>query len=547
MKQETTPPPATTNPPKLIRPTSKVKDLPKDRARSVPPDIKNSSSKVVRRLLFGRPKSGDGHSGPQKSREAEEPRVVAAVTVAARAGPTRAAATAEQFARPRRVRAVEGAEEKWRREMKEKVEMSENLIKNLECEVSGLRMQLEKARSLNSELESKNQKLSEDLAAAENKIAALSSRELQREKELNREYQSPKFKDIQKLIASKLENPKVMKEGPNEVTIKATIRSELPVSPIARVPDSSVRKSPPPCPSFPPPPPPPPLPASRPRARAGAPTQKAPAIVEFYQFLTKQEGKRDRSCPGNTSKPMPATTSAHSSIVGEIQNRSAHLLAIKADIETKGDFINGLIRKILAAAYTDIEDVLNLVNWLDRELSTLADERAVLKHFNWPERKADAMREAAVEYRSLKLLETEISSFKDNPIVPCGTALKKMANLLDKSERSIQRLIKLRSSVLQSYQEHKIPTDWMLDSGIVNKVRLLSISKVTLEFESVRKSDKEASQEALLLQGVHFAYRAHQFVGGLDSETLCALEEIRQRVPRHLGGSQGLLAGIPSS
>ncbi|XP_031395536.1 protein CHUP1, chloroplastic isoform X1 [Punica granatum] len=481
MKQETTPPPATTNPPKLIRPTSKVKDLPKDRARSVPPDIKNSSSKVVRRLLFGRPKSGDGHSGPQKSREAEEPRVVAAVTVAARAGPTRAAATAEQFARPRRVRAVEGAEEKWRREMKEKVEMSENLIKNLECEVSGLRMQLEKARSLNSELESKNQKLSEDLAAAENKIAALSSRELQREKELNREYQSPKFKDIQKLIASKLENPKVMKEGPNEVTIKATIRSELPVSPIARVPDSSVRKSPPPCPSFPPPPPPPPLPASRPRARAGAPTQKAPAIVEFYQFLTKQEGKRDRSCPGNTSKPMPATTSAHSSIVGEIQNRSAHLLAIKADIETKGDFINGLIRKILAAAYTDIEDVLNLVNWLDRELSTLADERAVLKHFNWPERKADAMREAAVEYRSLKLLETEISSFKDNPIVPCGTALKKMANLLDKSERSIQRLIKLRSSVLQSYQEHKIPTDWMLDSGIVNKVRLLSISKLTIQ------------------------------------------------------------------
>ncbi|OWM67373.1 hypothetical protein CDL15_Pgr000825 [Punica granatum] len=587
MKQETTPPPATTNPPKLIRPTSKVKDLPKDRARSVPPDIKNSSSKVVRRLLFGRPKSGDGHSGPQKSREAEEPRVVAAVTVAARAGPTRAAATAEQFARPRRVRAVEGAEEKWRREMKEKVEMSENLIKNLECEVSGLRMQLEKARSLNSELESKNQKLSEDLAAAENKIAALSSRELQdfcrypsllgfsdfrchlpfslgvfylffflmkREKELNREYQSPKFKDIQKLIASKLENPKVMKEGPNEVTIKATIRSELPVSPIARVPDSSVRKSPPPCPSFPPPPPPPPLPASRPRARAGAPTQKAPAIVEFYQFLTKQEGKRDRSCPGNTSKPMPATTSAHSSIVGEIQNRSAHLLAIKADIETKGDFINGLIRKILAAAYTDIEDVLNLVNWLDRELSTLADERAVLKHFNWPERKADAMREAAVEYRSLKLLETEISSFKDNPIVPCGTALKKMANLLDKSERSIQRLIKLRSSVLQSYQEHKIPTDWMLDSGIVNKIKQASMKlakaymkRVTLEFESVRKSDKEASQEALLLQGVHFAYRAHQFVGGLDSETLCALEEIRQRVPRHLGGSQGLLAGIPSS
>lgn len=38
-----------------------------------------------------------------------------------------------------------------------------------------------------------------------------------------------------------------------------------------------------------------------------------------------------------------------------------------------------------------------------------------------------------------------------------------------------------------------------------------------------------------------------QFAGGLDSETLCAFEEIRQRVPGHLGGSQELLAGIASS
>lgn len=63
-----------------------------------------------------------------------------------------------------------------------------------------------------------------------------------------------------------------------------------------------------------------------------------------------------------------------------------------------------------------------------------ADERAVLKHFKWPEKKADAMREAAVEYRGLKLLESELSSHKDNPAIPCGVAFKKMAGLLDKYE-----------------------------------------------------------------------------------------------------------------
>lgn len=56
----------------------------------------------------------------------------------------------------------------------------------------------------------------------------------------------------------------------------------------------------------------------------------------------------------------------------------------------------------------------------------------MLRHFNWPERKADAMREAAIEYRDLKLFENDISSYEDDSNIPCGAALKKMASLLDK-------------------------------------------------------------------------------------------------------------------
>lgn len=56
-----------------------------------------------------------------------------------------------------------------------------------------------------------------------------------------------------------------------------------------------------------------------------------------------------------------------------------------------------------------------------------------MKNFKWPERKADALREAAVEYRELKLLESEISSYKDiDTDIPYAAALKKMASLLDK-------------------------------------------------------------------------------------------------------------------
>ena len=61
-----------------------------------------------------------------------------------------------------------------------------------------------------------------------------------------------------------------------------------------------------------------------------------------------------------------------------------------------------------------------------------ADERAVLKHFKWPERKADALQEAVVEYRELKKLEKELSSYSDDPSIHYGVALTKMVNLLDK-------------------------------------------------------------------------------------------------------------------
>ncbi|KAM2745609.1 hypothetical protein PS2_021314 [Malus domestica] len=524
------------------------------RAKSVSPDVNSESSRSMRRalLLSNKPKSGELVLGSQKSKELEEIKVV---------GRTGNRQAAEQFSRPRRLRAVESNSKRnglneddphgKNRELQEKLEMSESLIAGLRAEVAALKAELDKTQGFNVELQSQNESLSRNLAAAEAKISASATPE---QRETNGEYQSPKFKDLQKLIANKLERSVVKKDAVNETS--PPVNAPPPPPPKSAIPRVSATQCRPPPPPPPPPslrlqPPPPPPPQFSVRATGGT-TQKAPALVEFYHSLRKQEVKMDS--PESQNHHKPAATSAHNSVVGEIQNRSAHLLAIKADVQTKGEFINDLIRKVLAAAYTDIEDVLKFVDWLDVELSSLADERAVLKHFKWPERKADAMREAAIEYRDLKLLESEISCYKDDTDIPCAAALKKMAGLLDKSERSIQQLIKLRNSVMRSYQELKIPTDWMLDSGNVCKIKRASMNlaniymkRVTLELESIRNSDRESSQESLLLQGVHFAYRAHQFAGGLDSETLCAFEEIRQRVPGHLGGSRELLAGIASS
>jgi hypothetical protein len=65
-------------------------------------------------------------------------------------------------------------------------------------------------------------------------------------------------------------------------------------------------------------------------------------------------------------------------------------------------------------------------------VSVQVDERAVLKHFEWPENKADALREAAFGYCDLKKLEREAASFRDDARQPCAAALKKMQALFEK-------------------------------------------------------------------------------------------------------------------
>ncbi|GAB2275997.1 hypothetical protein Dimus_010740 [Dionaea muscipula] len=69
------------------------------------------------------------------------------------------------------------------------------------------------------------------------------------------------------------------------------------------------------------------------------------------------------------------------------------------------------------------------------ELSCLVDERTVLKHFpQWPERKVDALREAACCYRDLKNLESEVLSFKDHPKHTSSQILLRIQALQDRRE-----------------------------------------------------------------------------------------------------------------
>ncbi|XP_024631081.1 protein CHUP1, chloroplastic isoform X2 [Medicago truncatula] len=282
----------------------------------------------------------------------------------------------------------------------------------------------------------------------------------------------------------------------------------------------------------PPPPPPPPPPMSFASRGNTAMVKRAPQVVELYHSLMKRDSRRDSSSGGLSDAPDVADV--RSSMIGEIENRSSHLLAIKADIETQGEFVNSLIREVNDAVYENIDDVVAFVKWLDDELGFLVDERAVLKHFDWPEKKADTLREAAFGYQDLKKLESEVSSYKDDPRLPCDIALKKMVALSEKMERTVYTLLRTRDSLMRNCKEFQIPVEWMLDNGIIGKIKLGSVKlakkymkRVAIEVQTKSAFDKDPAMDYMVLQGVRFAFRIHQFAGGFDAETMHAFEELR--------------------
>ncbi|KAF6142249.1 hypothetical protein GIB67_012098 [Kingdonia uniflora] len=283
-------------------------------------------------------------------------------------------------------------------------------------------------------------------------------------------------------------------------------------------------------------PPPPPLLAKGARLMASK-VKRVPEVVEFYNSLMHhRDSKRDSGIGVSDAQ----SNGNARDMIGEIENRSAHLLAIKMDVETQGDFIRFLMKEVQNATFTNITDVVAFVKWLDDELSYLVDERAVLKHFEWPESKADALREAAFGYCDIKKLETDALSMRDDIREPCSSALKKMQALLEKLEHGVYNLSRMRESESASkkYKGFNIPTDWVLETGLANQIKLTSVKlammymrRISAELEAVGSGHET---EELMLQGVRFAFRVHQFAGGFDVETMHAFQELRNKAGSRL-------------
>ncbi|KAG2590428.1 hypothetical protein PVAP13_5NG216600 [Panicum virgatum] len=363
--------------------------------------------------------------------------------------------------------------------------------------------------------------------------------------------------------------------------------SNSPLAGLPRPPGPSAPGGPPRPPAGPPPPggappprlpggagpPPPPGPASKGRAPAGGRIRRAPEIVELYQALMRRWEASRRTGSRGPKAPAGGSRAARSDLIGEITKNSPHLVAVQADVDTQGDFVRTLAAEVRDATFASIDDVVAFVAWLDEELSFLVDEQAVQKHFDWPEKRADALRDAAARYQGLLQLEKQISSFVDDGALHRDAGLGKMFSLFEKTEKSVYRFMQERdaadakANLVSRYKEQDIPVGWMSDTGVIVKVRAgntvqalkshlrcsmiklacINLAKqymmrVVSEIDGLgSKNDeqkketglfkrlKEQNREVLLHQGVRFAFRVHQFAGGFTTDSLDTFGELRRR------------------
>ncbi|KAM1039889.1 hypothetical protein ACFX2I_029138 [Malus domestica] len=411
-----------------------------------------------------------------------------------------------------------------------------------------LTKELEASLEKNGSLEKENHELRQEVGRLKAQITSLKAHNNERKSVLWKKFQST----LEQTPATEKPNPKV-DFTESEATKERTAARLLPTN--APLPTPTPRPPPPPTlfkevkenkgPSAPAPPPPPPPSKSSIGSRG---VRRVPEVIELYRSLTRKDAHME-----NKANPAGVHVFALTkNMIGEIENRSSYVLAIKSEVETQGEFVNFLISEVESAKFTNIADVEAFVNWLDRQLSSLVDERAVLKHFpQWPERKADTLREAAFSYRDLRNLKNEASSFEDNMKEPSILALRRMEALQDRQawstiayyysidignygfglERSVSSTERTRESASKRYRDFQIPWEWMLDTGLMGQMKLSSL-RLAKEYMKRIIRDVESGEcpreESLLLQGVRFAFRVHQFAGGFDSETVLAFEELKK-------------------
>ena len=278
--------------------------------------------------------------------------------------------------------------------------------------------------------------------------------------------------------------------------------------------------------------------------------QRIPEVVSLFQEVRKTllsqsgvataGGGGGAGGGGRAPGGLGAGAADRAGLMEEMAGKSKYLTAIREDTERYREEIESLSAMVQAFRAGDMEGVCTFVEQMDAALSILSDENAVLKGFEWPEARVDALRESSALYRENRAALARIEGYapgKDSWSVECT----RMSKCFEDTERLIQLRSRSAAADAKRFESHEIPWSGEADMAALTAATL-TIAKcymLTTAAEGgrmIQLSEEQQGNEAgflkqafaVLTNAIRFAFRVHQLTHGFDRDCQEAFADIQR-------------------
>lgn len=190
--------------------------------------------------------------------------------------------------------------------------------------ISLLKREFEASLARVNFLEKENQELRQEIVRLKAQVNAFKSHDVERKSMLWKKLQSSPENKIKPCFPAEATELKTKEEAVEPANRKEMVTKlpayHLPQKPVCKFPSLPAAG-----PAVPPPPPPPPSKTSGSKA-----LRRVPEVMEFYRSLVKRDAQKERRT--NTTPSIASLNPKN--MIGEIENRSSHLLAVSSYTKT---------------------------------------------------------------------------------------------------------------------------------------------------------------------------------------------------------------------
>ena len=272
-----------------------------------------------------------------------------------------------------------------------------------------------------------------------------------------------------------------------------------------------------------------------------------PEVVSLFQEVRKTLLNQSSACAEgggggrHGGRGLGSGAADRSGLMEEMAGKSKYLTAIKEDTQKYKVEIQSLAEMVQVFKARDMEGVRMFVEQMDAALSLLSDEHAVLKNFEWPEARVDALRESSALHRENCAAISRIENYvpgTDSWSVECT----RMSKCFEDTEKLIQLRSRTASSDATRFAAYDIP--WSGDAEMaaltaatlkIAKCYMLTTASegnrmVRLSRESQGSGNESGYLKqafAVLTNAIRFAFRVHQLTHGFDRECQQAFASIQ--------------------